>query len=84
MNKVHCAILGVLPAADAKDRQSFPFRFFSPSLPPLPFETARAVCPDIAISRKSGAFCSSFAPYFLQFSLSAKTKKVALFNFLKF
>ena len=44
----------------------------------------QAMCPDLAISRKSGAFCPSFAPSFLQIARSAKTKKVALFDFLKF
>ncbi len=38
-----------------------------------------AMCQDLAISRKSGAFGASFAPSFLQIAQSAKTGKVALF-----
>ena len=39
----------------------------------------RSVCPDLAISRKSGAFCPLFAPRFLQIARSAKTAKSGAF-----
>ena len=50
---------------------------FSPPL--LRSKEFHSVFPDLAISRKSGAFCLSFAPYFLQNEQSAKIQKSGAF-----